>query len=63
MAEREQGGWKTMAKDFMMESVYHQVRHIVLRNQMNDGMKLNQNALSEQLHVSRTPVVKALHML
>ena len=52
-----------MAKDFMMDSVYHQVREIVLQNQMNDGMKLNQNALAEQLHVSRTPVVKALNML
>ena len=52
-----------MAKDFMIESVYQQLRAYVLENQLNDHMKLNQNTLAEQLNVSRTPVVKALYML
>lgn len=52
-----------MAKDIWTEKIYQELRTYVLDNQQHGKIKINQNALAEQLGVSRTPVVKALHML
>lgn len=52
-----------MAKDFMIEKAYQGIRAYILENQRLGSIKLNQNLLAEQLQISRTPVIKALHML
>lgn len=52
-----------MAKDFLLEKVYQDIRSYILENQQYGNIKLNQNQLAEQLQISRTPVIKALHML
>lgn len=52
-----------MAKDFMIEKAYQKIRTYILENQRQGSIKLNQNLLAEQLQISRTPVIKALHML
>ena len=52
-----------MAKDILIEKVYQELRNYVLDNQQQGRIKINQNVLAEHLGVSRTPVVKALHML
>ncbi len=52
-----------MAKDYMIEKAYQGIRTYILENQRLGNVKLNQNQLAEQLQISRTPVIKALHML
>lgn len=52
-----------MARDILIDKSYQEIRTYVLDNQKNGNMKINQNLLAEQLGISRTPIVKALHML
>lgn len=43
--------------------ICQKVRKMILSNQFAPNQRINQNQLAEELGVSRTPVVKALHML
>ena len=52
-----------MTKNRSTESIYDELRMRILRNEFPADVKINQNALAAELNVSRTPVVKALHML
>lgn len=52
-----------VAKDLKIDSVYQEVRAYVLGHQNEGSLKLNQNTISEKLQISRTPIVKALHIL
>lgn len=52
-----------MARDILCEKAYQGVRQYVVANQQNGNTKINQSELSNQLGISRTPIVKALHML
>ena len=45
------------------DNIYKSIRNMVLNNELLPDQKLNQNTLAETLGVSRTPVIKALHML
>lgn len=45
------------------EGVYQAIRKRIFENDLGNNKKINQNAIAEELGVSRTPVVKALHML
>ena len=45
------------------DSVYREIRSRILANQFPMKQKINQNQLADELQVSRTPVIKALHML
>lgn len=53
---------RTSAKN-TTDGVYQQIRKRILDGQFPAQQKINQNVLSEELGVSRTPVIKALHML
>lgn len=52
-----------MAKDILIETAYNGIRNYILENQYQGNIKLNQNELAKDFNISRTPVVKALHML
>ena len=52
-----------VAKDLKIDAVYQGVRAYILEHQHEGNLKLNQNMIAEKLRTSRTPVVKALHML
>ena len=45
------------------ESVYGVIRRQLLDGKFTPEKKINQNLLAQELNVSRTPVIKALHML
>ncbi|MCE7792910.1 GntR family transcriptional regulator [Salipaludibacillus sp. CUR1] len=45
------------------ETVFKQLRAMILNNELNPGDKLSEAELAEQLGVSRTPVREALHKL
>lgn len=45
------------------ESVYFEIRSMILRGEFSADKKINQSELAKKLKVSRTPVTKALHML
>lgn len=45
------------------EDIYTKIRKLILDNQFQPQQKINQNQLAKEFHVSRTPVIKALHML
>lgn len=45
------------------EDVYQELRARILEGKFLGNQKINQNVLSEEIGVSRTPVIKALHML
>lgn len=45
------------------EVAYREIRARILQGKFPANQKINQNALAEGLGVSRTPVIKALHML
>ena len=53
----------SVAKDLKIDAVYRGVRAYILEHQNEGAPKLNQNVIAEKLQASRTPVVKALHML
>ena len=43
--------------------IYEKILHLIVEKQLPPGGKINQNKLANQLRSSRTPVVKALHLL
>ena len=43
--------------------VYESLRALIIEKKLTPGGKINQSEVAKQLSVSRTPVVKALHML
>jgi len=43
--------------------IYEKILHLIVEKQLPSGGKINQNKLANQLRSSRTPVVKALHLL
>jgi DNA-binding GntR family transcriptional regulator len=43
--------------------IYEKILHLIVEKQLPPGGKINQNKLADQLRSSRTPVVKALHLL
>jgi DNA-binding GntR family transcriptional regulator len=43
--------------------VYGQIRQLILDKRIPPGTKINQNAMAEEMKISRTPVVNALHKL
>jgi DNA-binding GntR family transcriptional regulator len=43
--------------------VYGQIRNMILEKKIPPGTKINQNAMAEEMKISRTPVVNALHKL
>lgn len=43
--------------------VYEQIRSQILGHKVAPGSKINQNAMAEEMKISRTPVVNALHKL
>lgn len=43
--------------------VYQAIRKLIVDRQLAPGSRINQNRLAERLSLSRTPVVKALHLL
>lgn len=45
------------------EEIYQEIRNRILRNEIPPNAKINQKDLALELGVSRTPVIKALHML
>lgn len=45
------------------DHAYRELRSRILSGAFPENQKLNQNQLAEELNVSRTPVIKALHML
>jgi DNA-binding GntR family transcriptional regulator len=45
------------------EGVYREIRSRILKGNFQIKQRINQNTLADELHVSRTPVIKALHML
>lgn len=45
------------------DDVYKCIRTMVLNSELLPDQKINQNSLAQMLGVSRTPVIKALHML
>lgn len=50
-------------KDSSVDGIHKEIRRRILDEEFPLGQRINQIALSEELSVSRTPVVKALHML
>jgi len=47
----------------LTQKVYENIRRMILEKKISPGSKINQSELSAQLKVSRTPIVKALHIL
>lgn len=45
------------------DDIYQRIRTLVLKGELHPNQRINQNTLAQTLGVSRTPVVKALHML
>ena len=45
------------------DTVYHNIKRMILRKELRSGQKLSEIGLSEQLGVSRTPVHEALRRL
>ena len=43
--------------------VYRQIRDLIVDKSIPPGSKINQNAMAEEMKISRTPVVNALHKL
>lgn len=43
--------------------IYEEIRNRIITRQIVSDIKINQNHLAKELNVSRTPVVKALHIL
>ena len=54
---------KTRAGENLSARVYHQIKRLILSNEIMPGQKLNHQQLSERLGVSRTPVREALTRL
>jgi DNA-binding GntR family transcriptional regulator len=54
---------KTRAVENLSARVYHQIKRLILCNQIMPGQKLHHQELSERLGVSRTPVREALTRL
>ena len=54
---------KTPAVENLSARVYHQVKQLILCNEIMPGQKLHHQQLSERLGVSRTPVREALTRL
>lgn len=54
---------KARAIENLSSQVYHQIKGLILRNQILPGQKLHHQELSERLGVSRTPVREALTRL
>src|SRR5262245_15145618 len=54
---------KTRAAENLSSRVYHQIKRLILRNEIMPGQKLYHQQLSERLGVSRTPVREALTRL
>ena len=53
----------TLAVENLSARVYHQVKQLILCNEIMPGQKLHHQQLSERLGVSRTPVREALTRL
>jgi len=49
-------------KDNILD-IYEEIKDRIVRGQLSPDIKINQNKIAMELGVSRTPVVKALHML
>ena len=49
-------------KDNILD-IYEEIKGRIVRGQLSPDIKINQNKIAMELGVSRTPVVKALHML
>jgi len=47
----------------LIKPVYAKIKTMILNNEIETGQKIVQEKLAKQLGVSRTPVVKALHLL
>jgi DNA-binding GntR family transcriptional regulator len=54
---------KTRAVENLSARVYHQIKRLILCNEIMPGQKLHHQELSERLGVSRTPVREALTRL
>jgi DNA-binding GntR family transcriptional regulator len=56
-------GASTLANQSLVEDVYHQILARIIRGELPGGSELKSTRLSQQLGVSRTPVVQALSRL
>jgi DNA-binding GntR family transcriptional regulator len=54
---------KTRAVENLSARVYHQIKNLILCNEIMPGQKLHHQQLSERLGVSRTPIREALTRL
>jgi DNA-binding GntR family transcriptional regulator len=43
--------------------IYRALKNLIISKRLASGCKINQNAMAEDYHVSRTPVINALHKL
>lgn len=50
-------------KDVLVHKVYSELKNMILNGELKPGEKLYQEKISKQLGVSRTPFIKALHIL
>jgi len=49
--------------DDLVTAVYKKTKDLILNNDLQPGKKLRQEELARSLGVSRTPIIKALHLL
>ncbi len=49
--------------DDLVTAVYRQIKDLILNQHLAPGAKLRQEELARSLGVSRTPIIKALHLL
>lgn len=65
--KKKRGEWDTVTenpktKDNILD-VYEDIKSKIIRREISTDVKINQNQIAKELCVSRTPVIKALHML
>ena len=53
----------TFEFDDLVSAVYHKIKDLILNQQFAPGQKIKQEELAKALGVSRTPIIKALHLL
>lgn len=53
----------TFEFDDLVTAVYHKIKDLILNQQFTPGQKIKQEELARALGVSRTPIIKALHLL
>jgi DNA-binding GntR family transcriptional regulator len=52
-----------LKKDVLVHKVYTELKKIILNGELKPGEKLYQEKIAKQFGVSRTPLIKALHIL